>query len=152
MWLRDTVHQTSRGWSDRPAADHPRDVCLYVSRNHRVFLLSSTFHHLRFPFDQLSICLVFVVDVKNFFLARDRVRTPVYTSTFNGVHRVAQPRRRGDVTIPLTGTVFSNGYCPSSVPATVVWTLAEKSAVFRGFRINSFVTVNYVYLNLLFPA
>ena len=60
-WLRDTVRQTSREKSadagrtcvrtgrwlpeDRrsaPAADFPRDVCLTVSRNHTVFLLSNT--------------------------------------------------------------------------------------------------------------
>ena len=39
-WLRDTVRQTSRGKS--AAADFPRDVCLTVSRNQAVFLLSST--------------------------------------------------------------------------------------------------------------
>ena len=37
-WLRDTVRQTSLGKS--AAADFPRDVCLTVSRNHAVFLLS----------------------------------------------------------------------------------------------------------------
>ena len=46
-WLRDTVRQTSRGKSaaagrTAPATDFPRDVCLTVSRNHAVFLLSST--------------------------------------------------------------------------------------------------------------
>ena len=46
-WLRDTVRQTSRGKSvaagwTAPAADFPRDVCLTVSSNHAVFLLSST--------------------------------------------------------------------------------------------------------------
>ena len=47
LWLRDMVRQTSLGKSaagaDLPvgpaADDFPRDVCLTVSRNHKVFLL-----------------------------------------------------------------------------------------------------------------
>ena len=42
-WLRDRVKQNSRGKSAAAtlATDFPRDVCLTVSRNHTVFLLSS---------------------------------------------------------------------------------------------------------------
>ena len=42
VWLCDTVRQTSLGKSAPcpAAADFPRDVCLTVSRNHAVFLLS----------------------------------------------------------------------------------------------------------------
>ena len=41
LWLRDTVRQTSLGNSagDPAATDFPCDVCLTVSRNHKVFLL-----------------------------------------------------------------------------------------------------------------
>ena len=37
LWLRDTVRQTSLGKS--AAAGPTRDVCLTVSRNHKVFPL-----------------------------------------------------------------------------------------------------------------